>query len=62
MTLKLRHKHISKNAFKNVILSKTTSQTYFEKRFQNKEIEWKCIYLIPGPVTIDTNLRIFQNL
>ena len=23
--------------------SKTTSQVYFEKRFQNKEIEWRCI-------------------
>ena len=33
---------------------------YFEKLFPNKEIEWKCIYLIPRRVTIDTNLRIFQ--
>ena len=27
--------------------SKTKSQIYFETRFQNKEIEWRCIYYIP---------------
>ena len=37
--------------------SKTKSQIYFEKLFQNKEIEWKYIYFIPRRVT---NLRIFQ--
>ena len=36
--------------------SKTTSQIYFEFFFQNKEIKWKCIYLMPRRVTIDTNL------
>ena len=40
--------------------SKTKSQIYFEKRFPNKWIKWKCIYLMPRRVTIDTNLRIFQ--
>ena len=40
--------------------TKTTSQIYFEKLFLNKEIEWKCIYLMPRRVTVDTNLRIFQ--
>ena len=40
--------------------SKTKSQIYFEKHFQNKEIEWKCIYPMPRRVTIDTNLCIFQ--
>ena len=40
--------------------TKTKSQIYFEKLFPNKEIEWKCIYLMPRRVTIDTNLRIFQ--
>ena len=40
--------------------SKTKSQIYFEKRFPNKGIKWKCIYLMPCRVTIDTNLRIFQ--
>ena len=39
--------------------SKTKSQIYLEKLFQNKEIEWKCIYLKPRHVTIDTNLLIF---
>ena len=36
------------------------SQIYFEKPIQNKEIEWKCIYIMSRCVTIDTNLRIFQ--
>ena len=40
--------------------SKTTSQIYFKKLFQNKEIKWTCIYLMPWRVTIDTNLHIFQ--
>ena len=40
--------------------SKTKLQIYFEKLFPNKEIEWKCIYLMPRRVTMDTNLRIFQ--
>ena len=39
---------------------KPTSQVYFEKLFQNKGIEWKCIYLMPHCVTFDTNLCIFQ--
>ena len=39
---------------------KTKSQIYFENFFPNKEIEWKCIYLMPRRVTIDTNLPIFQ--
>ena len=30
----------------------TTSQAYFEKIFQNKEIEWKCTYLVPRRVTL----------
>ena len=40
--------------------TKTKSQINFEKPFPNKEFEWKCIYLMPCHVTIDTNLRIFQ--
>ena len=35
------------------------SRKYISKKFPNKEIEWKCIYLMPRRVTIDTNLRIF---
>ena len=38
--------------------TKAKSQIYFEKCFPNKEIKWKCIYLVPRSVTIDTNLRI----
>ena len=40
--------------------TKIKSQTYFEKLFPNKEIEWKYMYLTPRCVTIDTNLRILQ--
>ena len=40
--------------------AKTKSQIYFEKLFPNKEIEWKCIYLMPRRVTIETNFRTFQ--
>ena len=39
---------------------KTTSQIYFEKLFQNKEIKWKCIYHRPCIATTDANLHIFQ--
>ena len=39
--------------------TKTKWQISFEKLFPNKEIEWKCIYLMSRRVTIDTNLRIF---
>ena len=39
--------------------TKTKLQIYFEKRFPNKEFEWKCIYILSRRVTIDTNLHIF---
>ena len=39
---------------------KPAAQTYFEKIFQNRELEWKDIYTLPRRVTIKTNLRIFQ--
>ena len=39
---------------------KLSRKYIFEKRFPNKGIKWKCIYLMPCRVTIDTNLRIFQ--
>ena len=41
-------------------VEKPNSQTYFEKSFQNLELEWKDIYNLPRRVTINTNLRIFQ--
>ena len=40
--------------------SKTRSQLYFEDFFQNKDIDWKHVHLLPRRVTVDTNLRIFQ--
>ena len=30
------------------------------KKFQNPDLEWKDIYILPRCVTINTNLRIFQ--
>ena len=39
----------------------TKFQKCFEKLLPNKEIEWKCIYLMPRRATIDTNLRIVQH-
>ena len=41
-------------------VEKPAAQTYFEKKFQNPELEWKDIYTSPRRVTINTNLRIFQ--
>ena len=41
-------------------VEQTTAQTYFEKKCQNPELEWKDIYTLPRRVTINTNLRIFQ--
>ena len=41
-------------------VEKPTAHTYFEKKFQNPDLEWKDIYILPRCVTINTNLRIFQ--
>ena len=41
-------------------VEKLTAQTYFDKKFQNLGLEWKNIYTLPGRVTINTNLCIFQ--
>ena len=41
-------------------VEKLTTQAYFEKNFQNLELEWKDIYNLSRRVTINTNLRIFQ--
>ena len=41
-------------------VEKPTAQKYFEKNFQNPELEWKNIYTLPRHVTINTNLHIFQ--
>ena len=39
---------------------KLSHKYIFQKSFSNKEIEWKCIYLMPRCVTIDASLSIFQ--
>ena len=41
-------------------VEKPTAQAYFDKNFQNPELEWKDIYNLPRRVTINANLRIFQ--
>ena len=41
-------------------VEKTITEIYFEKNFQNPELEWKDIYTLPRRVTINTNLSIFQ--
>ena len=41
-------------------VEKPTAQTYFEKKFQNPELEWKDIYTLRRRVMINTNLCIFQ--
>ena len=38
-------------------LEKLNAQTYSEKDFQNSELEWKDVYILPRRVTINTNLR-----
>ena len=40
-------------------VEKPTAQTFFEKIFQNPELEWKDISTLLRRVTINTNLRIF---
>ena len=41
--------------------SKTRPQLYFEDLFQNKDTDWKHVYLLPPRVTVETNLHIFHN-
>ena len=41
-------------------IEKPTTQTYFQKKFQNSEMEWKDMYILLTCVKINTNLRIFQ--
>ena len=41
-------------------VEKPSAQTYFEKAFENPELEWKDIYTLARRVTININLRIFQ--
>ena len=40
--------------------NKPTSQTYFEKKFDLKELDWRVIYILPRKVTTNTYLTLFQ--
>ena len=40
--------------------NKPTSQIYFEKKFDSKELDWRVIYTLPRKVTTNTYLRSFQ--
>ena len=39
---------------------KPTSQSYFEKFFNNSNLDWKAIYLLPRIATVDTTIRFCQ--
>ena len=39
---------------------KPTLQLYNEGYLNNFDFDWKSIYLLPGMVTVDTKLRVFQ--
>ena len=39
---------------------KPTSQSYFENIFNNSNLDWKAIYLLPRIATVDTTIRVFQ--
>ena len=39
---------------------KPTSQSYFEKNFNNSNLDWKAIYLLPRIATVDTTIHVFQ--
>ena len=39
---------------------KPTSQIYFEKKFDSKELDWRVIYTSPRKVTTNTYLRSLQ--
>ena len=41
-------------------VEKPNAQRYFEKKFENPELEWKDIYILPRRVTINASPRIFQ--
>ena len=40
--------------------NKPTSQIYFEKKFDSKELDWRVIYTLPSIVTTNIYLRLFQ--
>ena len=41
-------------------ISKPTSQKYFERKFNETEIDWSQIYFLPRKVSVETRARAFQ--
>ena len=41
-------------------ISKPTSQKYFERKFNETEIDWSQTYLLPRKVSVETRTRAFQ--
>ena len=39
---------------------KLTSQIYSENPFSEQELNWKEIYILPGKISLDCNVRSFQ--
>ena len=39
---------------------KPTSQVYFENLFDEQELNWKKIYILPRKVSLDCNVRPFK--
>ena len=39
---------------------KPTSQSYFEKIFENSNLDWETIYLLPRIATVDATICVFQ--
>ena len=39
---------------------KPTSQSYFEKIFNNSNLDWKTIYLLPHIAAVDMTICVFQ--
>ena len=37
-----------------------TSQNYYNIKFNDHNLDWKSIYLLPRKVTLDSHTRIFQ--
>ena len=41
--------------------SKPSAQIYYKNIFQNSNLDWKTIYMLPSIVTKDSRLQVFQN-
>ena len=42
------------------ICKKPVSQSYFEKLLETTDLNWEGMYILPGNVSVDTNLCMFQ--